>query len=208
MKYLALLILSSLSCLATYTGLQEVDFTLGPSQFRDRDVIEIEVVKATSETYQLDDTVTIRGRYKLSSRDCANISVTVTQTQGDGKSRVLPGQRQQVTKGTGEFELVIHLRHEGYLHVDFFPCENGSGFGGLYFGHKADMKAIDKRHRGTIFCRATTRGTFSRSQKNKHFRSPQNPVKAIIFLTEHIIYYKNEGDYTIGFNRHRLKWLH
>ncbi len=142
-KVVSLFLFSTLTSFATNSGLQPVDFTLGPSKFRSGDRIQIEAVKATSESYQVGDTVTVKGRYKLSSHDCANISVYVTQTEGDGKSRVLPGQRQQVDKGQGEFELVIQLRHKGYLHVSFYPCESGSGFGGAYFGHKSDMKDIE-----------------------------------------------------------------
>ncbi len=125
-----------------HAGMRDVGFTLGPQLFLEGDRIKIEDVKATSSTFDVGTVVTVKGSYTLESHPEAKICIFVTQTEGDGKSKILPGQQREITKGAGDFELSIDIRHEGYLHVTFYPIDGGSGFGGVYFGKSKQMKAI------------------------------------------------------------------
>lgn len=127
--------------LVANADLREVDYKIGPQLFRDGDSIKIEEVKASSSKFNIGDSVTVRGTYNLASHPNARISIFVTQTEGDGKSEILPGQQLEIKKGNGEFELSIDIRHKGYLHVTFYPT-NGSGFGGVYFGKSKQMIEI------------------------------------------------------------------
>lgn len=129
--------------LVANANLRDVGFTTGPQLFRDGDSIEIKVVEASSSSFDIGETVTVRGTYTLESHPDAKISIFVTQTEGDGKSEILPGQQLRIKEGNGEFELSIKIRHEGYLHVTFYPTDGGSGFGGVYFGKSKQMKEIE-----------------------------------------------------------------
>ena len=143
MKALAIAPLLLLFALTVNADLREVGFKAGPQLFRDGDSIKIEEVKATSSKLEIGETVVVSGTYTLSSHPEAKISIFVTQTEGDGKSEILPGQQLEIKEGQGEFELSIDIRHEGYLHVTFYPIDGGSGFGGVYFGKSKQMKKIE-----------------------------------------------------------------
>jgi len=136
----ALLFLFTLSA---HAELHEVGYTLGPQFFREGDHIVIEAVEASSSRFQVGETVHVKGRYTLQSREEAKIGIFVTQITGEGRSSILPEQQCAVNKGEGEFEVTIQIRHAGYLHVTYYPVEGGSGFGGVYFGKSKQMKAID-----------------------------------------------------------------
>ena len=142
MKALALAPLLLLFTLVANADLREVSYKIGPQLFRDGDSIKIEEVKASSSRFQVGEKVTVSGRYTLSTHPEAQISIFLTQTEGDGKSEILPGQQMEIKEGDGEFELTVDIRHEGYLHVTFYPIDGGRGFGGLYFGKRKQMKEI------------------------------------------------------------------
>lgn len=142
MKYIAIVPLFLISTLFANADLRDVSFATGPQLFRDGDNIQIEDVKASSSKFKVGEKVTVRGTYVLNSHPEANISIFITQTGGDGKSEILPGQQLKIKEGKGEFELSIDIRHEGYLHVTFYPVGGGSGFGGVYFGKSKQMREI------------------------------------------------------------------
>jgi hypothetical protein len=141
MKSILIAPLLLLFTLVANADLKEVGYKIGPQLFRDGDNIKIEEVKASSSKFEIGDSVTVKGTYTLESHPDAKISIFVTQTEGDGKSDILPGQQLEIKEGKGEFELSIDIRHQGYLHVTFYP-KNGSGFGGVYFGKSKQMKEI------------------------------------------------------------------
>jgi len=141
MKAIVIAPLLLLFTLVANAELKEVGYQIGPQLFRDGDSIKIEEVKASSSKFEVGESVTVKGTYTLESHPDARISIFVTQTEGDGKSEILPGQQLEIKEGMGEFELSIDIRHKGYLHVTFYP-KNGSGFGGVYFGKSKQMKEI------------------------------------------------------------------
>lgn len=143
MKTIVTTTLLILLTFSAHASLREVEYTLGPKLFRDGDSIKIEEVKATSTKFKVGETVTVKGSYTLKSRKEANLSIILTQSEGDGESKILPGQQYEVREGEGDFEVTIKIRHEGYLHLTFYPTEGGSGFGGVYFGKRSEMKEIE-----------------------------------------------------------------
>lgn len=141
MKAISITPLLLLFMLVANADLKEVGYQIGPQLFRDGDSIKIEEVKASSSKFEIGESVRVKGTYTLESHPDAKICIFVTQTEGDGKSKILPGQQLEIMKGEGAFELSIDIKHEGYLHVTFYPT-NGSGFGGVYFGESTQMKEI------------------------------------------------------------------
>lgn len=116
--------------------------TTGVKFFKDSDTIAITEVKATSPDLKTGDKVTVKGRYILSSRPKATLSLFATDTKGPGKQETLPEQKIEITAGKGDFELSITLIYDGYLHVTFYSVPDGKPFGGLYFGTAKQMEEI------------------------------------------------------------------
>jgi RNA polymerase sigma factor (sigma-70 family) len=114
---------------------------LGPKAFRDGDVIEITGVRSTSEKFEQGDTVTVRGRVRLATENQAQVSLFVTQTEGDGHEEIDPAQTMTVKRGNSDFELKTTIKHRGYLHVTLYD-HAGRSFGGVYFGTAEQMKRI------------------------------------------------------------------
>lgn len=143
MKTTATTTLLFLLTLVAHADLKEVGDKLGPQLFREGDSITIKAVKASSSKFQVGDTVTVKGSYTLESHEKGKLSLFVTQTEGDGRSQILPEQQFEVSQGKGDFEVSLHIRHTGYLHLTFYPADGGSGFGGVYFGQSDQMKEIE-----------------------------------------------------------------
>lgn len=120
----------------------DVPFTVGPSAFREGDAVEIEVVYAVKGTFEQGDTIVVRGHYRLGSHEAANLSLYITQTTGDGRAKFHPDQQLQIERGSGPFELRRKLPADGYAHVSFYTVNDGDGFGGVYFGTRAQMADI------------------------------------------------------------------
>jgi hypothetical protein len=116
---------------------------LGPKGFLDGDVIVITDVQSTSPRLEQGDTVTVRGRYRLASREDAQLALYVTATESKGVGDVESEQTMQVTDRRGEFELKTTIECRGMLHVTFYDNQSGKGFGGVYFGTPEQMKQIE-----------------------------------------------------------------
>jgi signal peptidase I len=142
MKPIVIVLLLLLFTLIANAELHEVRYDLGPQLFHDGDRIHIEKVQATSSGFEVGERVTVKGTYILESHPDAQIGLSVTQTEGGGRSKILPGQRLEIKAGGGEFELSIEIQHPGYLHVTFYPLDRGCGFGGVYFGTSRQMQEI------------------------------------------------------------------
>jgi hypothetical protein len=117
----------------------EAPTVLGPKAFRDGDVIEIVDVKATSPKLEQGDSITVRGRYRLESRQRANLCLFLTQLEGDGKEETDESQSKLIDQGLGVFELKTTIKHRGVLHLTFYDPASGRPFGGVYFGTQAQM---------------------------------------------------------------------
>ena len=138
--FVSLMLVST--ALAAPPAQESVQVTLGPKAFRDGDVIEITDVAATSGKLEQGDTVTVRGRVRLDSRQAAKLCLFLTQTQGDGLEETDATQTTDVGSGLANFELKTTIKHQGYLHVTFYDSVSGKPFGGVYFGTATQMSRI------------------------------------------------------------------
>jgi hypothetical protein len=118
---------------------QPVPIQLGAKAFRDGDVIRIDEVLSTSPRLEQGDTITIKGYFRLESRTEASLQLLLTQTEGDGVEETDATQGISTTKGTGQFEVTITVKHKGYLHLTFYDTDTGKPFGGTYFGTTDQM---------------------------------------------------------------------
>jgi hypothetical protein len=119
-----------------------VQVALGPKAYRDGDVIEITDVTATSAKLEQGDSVTVKGRVRLASRQSAQLGLYLTQTEGSGAEETDRGQWRIVSKGLAEFELKTTIKHRGYLHVTLYDAATSKPFGGVYFGTPEQMERI------------------------------------------------------------------
>ena len=124
-------------------ALKPVKTVLGPKAFHEGDGIEITEVRATSANLEPGDSLIVRGRVQLGSRDSAEVLLSVTQNEDDrGAGDVEPSQLMQVKRGRGDFELKVTIKQRGALHVTFYD-QAGKPFGGVYFGTAAQMNEIE-----------------------------------------------------------------
>ncbi|WP_232536201.1 hypothetical protein [Lacipirellula parvula] len=115
---------------------------LGPKNYCDGDVIEITDVRSTSPRLEQGDSITVRGRYRLDSHAEAQLTLYLTQTEGDGREETERTQTMSVKQGLGEFELKITVKHRGALHLSYYNLKSGKPFGGVYFGTAEQMERI------------------------------------------------------------------
>ncbi len=130
-------------CAQAEVNFRGVKFVIGPSAFREGDLIEIDEVYATDDDFEAGDQVVVRGQYRLGSHEAAKLSLFVTQTEGDGRSQIQPAQQLRIESGSGPFELRVKMPADGYLHVTFYSLGEGNPFGGVYFGTREQMQKIN-----------------------------------------------------------------
>jgi hypothetical protein len=141
----SVLVVCSLVCaplVAAPPAQKSAETVLGPKAFRDGDVVEITDVRATSPKLEPGDSITVRGRVRLASQDQAQLSLYLTQTEGDGNEESDSSQTIQVKRGLSDFELKATIKHRGALHLTLYDAA-GAPFGGVYFGTAAQMKRIE-----------------------------------------------------------------
>jgi hypothetical protein len=120
-----------------------IHVTEGVKFFRDGDSITITEVKATSPDLKTGDKVIVKGRYTLSSKPKATLSLFATDKKGGpGKGETRPEQKICISQGQGEFALATTLEYDGYLHVTFYSIAEGKPISGLYFGTAKQMEEI------------------------------------------------------------------
>ena len=121
---------------------EPVTIALGVKAYRDGDVIEISEVTSTSKNLEQGDSITVRGRVRLDSRDTASLCLYVTQTESSSSSEVDPGQMKNISAGLTSFELKTTIKHKGALHLTLYDQKSGKPFGGVYFGTPQQMSRI------------------------------------------------------------------
>ena len=127
--------------LLTFLGItraEEPSNVIGKAEFRPGDSIRITNVQRG------DDFLTVTADYELASEPEARISLHITQTKGDGRSKTAPTQSKTIQKGKGTVTLHHPTLGEGMPHVSFYPIKGGSVFGGVYFGTAAEAAASQK----------------------------------------------------------------
>ena len=120
---------------------QDIAIQLGAKSFHEGDVVSITEVKSTSDKIEIGDTVTIKGRYRLDSKDTANLLLSVTRTKTAKAIEIDKSQMIKATKGWHEFEMSVIIKHTGLLHLTFYT-EAGKPFGGVYFGTADQTKEL------------------------------------------------------------------
>jgi hypothetical protein len=151
-KHVALLLVglcsfTVIACVAhAAQALSEVTVGLGPAEFSGGDLVIIDKVLSTSPALEIGDRVVVRGRYTLASRSAAKLGLSLTRTQTREPVPISPAANKQVTRGSGEFELVYEVRYIGCLHVSLsHPDPNdGRGFGTIYFGTREQLARVHK----------------------------------------------------------------
>ena len=145
MKIVAGLVIGLFVSLQVVFGAEKVSmvpFELGPQHFTGGDQIVIEQVAASSPELAVGDTVTVRGRYVLSTKDKAQLCLYLATSDAVGAEPVLSTQKMDVVKGSGTFELTEVVKHPGHLHLSFYPVPAGRRLGTVYFGSTQQMKEI------------------------------------------------------------------
>lgn len=118
-------------------------YVIGPSYFEKGDSIVLTDVQSELGTFEIGDTVTIEGKYNLAERSEAKLLLTITQTEGDGRSTVAPSQTTKVVGEEGNFKLGINIQYKGYLHLSLRTASGKDrSLGCLYFGTKEQMEDI------------------------------------------------------------------
>lgn len=121
---------------------EPVAFHLGPKWFREKDLIELVEVSASSAKMEKGDTVTVKGRCRAGSLRDAMLVLRVIDDAG--KEAQGAGAVLKLAPGEGEqaFELTCAIREVGYLRVALHPGgERTTPVGGVYFGTAQQMKA-------------------------------------------------------------------
>jgi len=109
---------------------------IGQSSFPKGDSIEITSVKRSPTR------MVVKGRYNLVSAKSAQLALYITSTNDIGPVPVDASQRMQISKGTGNFELIHPHPHPGFPHVNMYSPD-GKPFAALYFGTKEEA-AVEK----------------------------------------------------------------
>ncbi len=113
-----------------------VDFEITKQAFLQGDSIEIIEILSSTDKIETGRTYTIKGKYKLSSRDQAMLHIYATNGQTHS------GQGPIVKRGTGEFTRTFTFQKDGWLHLSFYPADGGSSFGNLYFAEKGSNQQV------------------------------------------------------------------
>jgi beta-lactamase regulating signal transducer with metallopeptidase domain len=127
--------------LMTFLGITraaEPSNVIGKTEFRPGDSIRITNVQRG------DNFLTVTAEYELASEPQAIISLHITRTKGDGRSKTAASQSKTISKGKGTVTLHHPDVGEGMPHVSFYPAKGGSVFGGIYFGTAAEAAASQK----------------------------------------------------------------
>ncbi|MCX6858030.1 MAG: hypothetical protein NTV80_24350, partial [Verrucomicrobia bacterium] len=120
------------------TSAEEPSNLIGKTDFRPGDSIHITAVQRGAGF------LTVTADYELASEPEAKISLFITVTKGDGKSKIVASQYKKISKGKGTVTLHHPAVSEGMPHVSFYPSGGGSSFGGVYFGTQAEADASQK----------------------------------------------------------------
>jgi hypothetical protein len=109
-----------------------ISFEQGATQFQSWDQITITEVRGTSSDMQ-SGICRISGTYTLASHDKATLAASVTARElADGSGPWNRAQTLTITRGHGNFTLMLPISVRGWPHVSFYGAS--SDFGGSYIG--------------------------------------------------------------------------
>lgn len=128
-----LAVLAALAACSTTNG-KSTAFELGAAEFHGGDTLVLDEVRSSTGTFAPGSLVTIRGRYRLASRESGTLHFGTTVQEGADAGPAEPKARLVVARGGGTFELEHRVPSPGHLHVTFYDVVSGQPFGGQYFG--------------------------------------------------------------------------
>jgi hypothetical protein len=143
-----LLFTVTLACAAQ--ALSPIAVAVGPNEFPQGDSVAIVEVLSDSPSLAPGSHVRVRGRYTLGSRGRARLGLSQTRTQSREPVPVLPGSGIEVSKGSGEFELVYEVSHVGCMRVALNNLDRGASFGTVYFGTPEQLASVKRQVQGWI----------------------------------------------------------
>ena len=124
---------------------------VGPNEFPEGDSVTIVEVLSDPPGLEIGSRVLVRGRYTLASQARARIGLSQTRTESRAPVPVLPGSGMQISKGSGEFELVYEVTQIGCMRVALnHSTGGGPSFGTVYFGTPEQLARVKRAVRGWI----------------------------------------------------------
>ena len=151
-KYLniGLLVLFAVSTAFAAQSLSRIAVAVGPTEFPEGDAVAIVEVLSDSPGLEVGSRVIVRGRYTLATQARAKIGLSQTRTESRVPVRVLPGSNMQISRGSGEFELVYEITQVGCMRVAFNHVAPGASFGTVYFGTPEQLASVKREVRGWV----------------------------------------------------------
>jgi len=131
-------------------ALSPIAVAVGPNEFPQGDSVTIVEVLSDSPGLAPGSRVLVRGRYTLGSRERARIGLSQTRTQSREPVPVLPGSGMEISKGSGEFELVYEVSQVGCMRVALNNLDRGASFGTVYFGTPDQLASVKRQVQGWI----------------------------------------------------------
>jgi hypothetical protein len=147
---IGLLLLCAIATAFAASALSPVRGAVGPNEFPEEDSVTIVEVLSDSRDLEPYSRVVVRGRYTLRSRAAARISLSQTRTESRGSVPILPGSGKEITKGSGEFELVYEVTQIGCMRVALNNLDRGASFGTVFFGTPEQLARVKREVRGWI----------------------------------------------------------
>ncbi len=111
---------------------------IGQASFPQGDSIEINSVERTPER------MFVKGHYNLVSHDKAELALYITSTNENVPEGA--SQRVEISKGSGDFELIHSHLVPGWPHVSMYA--DGGSFAALYFGTRSEALEESKLPKG------------------------------------------------------------
>ena len=145
-------LLFSLTVLTVFAAqkLSHVPVAIGPNEVPRGDSITIVEVLSDSSDLEPPSRLVVRGRYTLTSKDRARISLSQTRTESREPVPTLPGSGKEISKGSGEFELVYNVTQIGCMRVALNNLDRGASFGTIYFGTPEQLDRVRREVWGWV----------------------------------------------------------
>jgi hypothetical protein len=147
---IGLFILFTVATVFAARALSPVGVAVGPNEFPEGDSVTIVEVLSDSSDLEPNSRVVVRGRYILGSRDHARISLSQTRTESRAPVPILPGSGKEISRGSGEFELVYEVTQIGCMRVALNNLDRGASFGTIFFGTPEQLARVKRDVRGWV----------------------------------------------------------
>ena len=181
-------------------------FYIGQTNFPFGDSIDIVSVER-NETQMV-----VKGRYHLVSHDSAQLALNFTSTNNPSAPED-PKQSMQISKGSGDFELIHPYYVSGLPHVNMYSAEN-KPFAEIYFGTKAE--ALEESKASWITNAPASTETWSPTLAPGEKPDPQkilDDAKSLMAkgdyesaLQRHLWYFNHALEYNSGLTGVRLSF--